>query len=199
MPTGYTAEIEKREVSFNEFVWCCARAFGALIMLRDDSFDTPIPDQFEPSDYYDKSLKETEAQIKRLEAMTSVERTTEGERLKREAITRNEAWLNERNQSNARYDAMLEKVAAWNPPTSEHQGLKDFMAQQLTISRDSTDYIESSLSLSRTKAAGEFFADALSEARRRRKYLLEEREKEVERTNGRNQWIAQLRQSVPMS
>ena len=47
MPTGYTAPI-KDGISFNDFMWGCARAFGALIMMRDDPPGTPIPERFEP-------------------------------------------------------------------------------------------------------------------------------------------------------
>jgi hypothetical protein len=198
MPTGYTSIIEERDnVSFNEFVWRCARAFGALIMLRDDPLDAPVPERFEPSDYYDKSLKEVEIDIQRLESLTSAERTAEGERLKIDAIKRGEEWLARDARTNARYNTMLAKVAAWQPPTSEHEGLKEFMSQQLTTSISSTKYIEAQLEGYRTKAAGEFFADVLSSARRRRTYLIEERQKEIDRTNGRNEWAAQLRQSVP--
>src|SRR6266849_6658520 len=156
MPTGYTAMIEERDVTFNEFVWQCARGMGALIMMRDDPMDAPIPERFKLSDYYDKSLLEVNTAIKRLEAMTSAERVAEGERLKRESIERNEEWLSERIEVNVRYNAMLAQVADWNPPTSEHQGLKDFMAQQISISFNSTDYIEAELSKARSKSAGEF-------------------------------------------
>ena len=40
MPTGYTAEILNGEIkTFPEFAKKCARAFGAMIHMRDDSLD----------------------------------------------------------------------------------------------------------------------------------------------------------------
>jgi hypothetical protein len=35
MPTGYTAAI-KDGISFEKFVWDCARGMGALVMMRDE-------------------------------------------------------------------------------------------------------------------------------------------------------------------
>ena len=36
MPTGYTHELhEGEEISFEKFVMSCARAFGALVLMRD--------------------------------------------------------------------------------------------------------------------------------------------------------------------
>jgi len=37
MPTGYTADLnDGKQVTFQEFTMKCARAFGALIEMRDD-------------------------------------------------------------------------------------------------------------------------------------------------------------------
>jgi hypothetical protein len=36
MPTGYTYEIEDGSITeLNEYVWRCARAMGAMVMMRD--------------------------------------------------------------------------------------------------------------------------------------------------------------------
>ena len=69
MPTGYTAAI-KDGISFNEYALSCARAFGALIMMRDEPADAPIPDEFKPSDYHFKKIEEAKAELARLRAMS---------------------------------------------------------------------------------------------------------------------------------
>lgn len=52
MPTGYTAGVKDGTVTdFKAFVMQCARAFGALIDMRDDPSDVPIPKSFAPSSY----------------------------------------------------------------------------------------------------------------------------------------------------
>jgi len=59
MPTGYTYPVVEGKITeFSDFALSCARAFGALITMRDDPHDTPIPETFEPSDYNAKKLAE---------------------------------------------------------------------------------------------------------------------------------------------
>lgn len=50
MPTGYTANVPDG-ITFEQFVWQCARGMGALVMMRDEPTGAPIPERFEPSDY----------------------------------------------------------------------------------------------------------------------------------------------------
>ena len=51
MPTGYTAKIADGQ-TFEEFILSCARAFGALVEMRDEPADAPIPEEFKPSAYH---------------------------------------------------------------------------------------------------------------------------------------------------
>ena len=48
MPTGYTSKIYegKENVTGKSFIMDCARGFGACISMRDESSDTPIPEEF---------------------------------------------------------------------------------------------------------------------------------------------------------
>lgn len=197
MPTGYTSIIEERDVSFEEFVWRCARAFGALIDMRDDSLEAAIPERLEPSDYYQRSVREAERRVIQLERMNAAERSAEGARLKRESLAAHRDWLNRQQATNARYSTIEQKVETWQPPTTEHVRLKEFMLEQLRISKGDTSYIEQSIAASDSKTPGEFFADELSTARRRLKSAREHQQQELERVASRNEWLAQLRNSVP--
>lgn len=48
MPTGYTADVQSGKVTdFAEYAMNCARAFGALVLMRDDPSDADIPERFE--------------------------------------------------------------------------------------------------------------------------------------------------------
>jgi hypothetical protein len=47
MPTGYTAPIADG-MTFEQFALGCARAFGALVTMRDEPSDAPIPERLEP-------------------------------------------------------------------------------------------------------------------------------------------------------
>lgn len=71
MPTGYTHEVQSGEVTdFPTFTMQCARAFGALIMMRDDPSDAQIPEQFEPSDYNRRARERAVAELQRLQNLT---------------------------------------------------------------------------------------------------------------------------------
>lgn len=64
MPTGYTAPIyEGKQITFPEFAMQCARAFGALIDMRDDPMDSPIPDAFVPDTYHARELVKAREQL----------------------------------------------------------------------------------------------------------------------------------------
>ena len=65
MPTGYTAAV-KDGITFEQFAWSCARAFGALIDMRDSPTGAPIPQRFEPSQYNAVEAEKASAEIERL-------------------------------------------------------------------------------------------------------------------------------------
>lgn len=53
MPTGYTNRIQNGEITeFKDFALACARAFGALISMRDDALDAPMPAEILPDTKY---------------------------------------------------------------------------------------------------------------------------------------------------
>ena len=196
MPTGYTAKLMDGGQTFQEFIMGCARAFGALVVMRDDPNDAPVPDKFEPSDYHAKHLIEFREKLARLKAMTADERLTFGNAEKDADVSRTEQWLAKDQAANERLTAMAEQVKAWRPPTPEHKGLKDFMLQQIGISANGIDYIRESLKSANAKPALAYYVAAVSEAQHGINYHTEENAKEVERAAGRSEWVRQLRLSI---
>ncbi len=196
MPTGYTAELMKQEQTFSEFIMTCARAFGALIMMRDEPNDAPIPEKFEPTDYHAKCLIETQEKIIKLKSMTESEKIVFGETEKDSDIKRNEEWLERECAENKRLENMEAQVRAWKPPTQDHQGLKDFMLEQINISKNDLIYIQTLLVEAKRKPAIAYYVATISNAVRNIKYHTEENDKEIERVNKRNDWIRQLRESI---
>ena len=67
---SYTYELVDKKLTFPQFAMRCARAFGALIEMRDDSMDAPIPDEFSPSDYHVKAKAKAEETLKRLRSIS---------------------------------------------------------------------------------------------------------------------------------
>lgn len=145
MPTGYTCDIPKG-IDFKTYAMNCARAFDALVSLRDEPFGgDKIPDTFEPNDYH---LKEAEKLREKLDSHASMS----DEDL---AVATTKDWEDKENQRQealeviakrrAAYEAMLEAVKAWAPPTPDHDELKTFMQDQIGQSIEfdcDTEYYE---------------------------------------------------------
>lgn len=196
MPTGYTAPI-KDGIAFEEYVWGCARAFGALIMLRDEASDAPIP-EFQPSDYHVNALREANAELARLNAMTPEDAALEEAKERVKARAERLRWQAESDALRTKYEEMLEMVNAWEPPTAEHAGLKTFMASQIqeSIRFDCHDYTTGGKIPRRT--GKQWLSENIAEVRRAISYNEGERGKELARVKSRNDWVKQLAASVPM-
>ena len=199
MPSGYTAAIADG-ITFEQFALNCARAFGACITLRDESGGgDKIPDRFEPDDYHLKQLEKARARLTELEALS----LKDAEERCGEAYRQAEASRLQRLQENKAqleaYSAMLAKVDAWEPPSDEHNGLRDFMQSQIEDSikfDDMTDYLGKPTAY---QTSIEWLEDqkraALTDIGRHKA----EYDKEVERTEQRNHWVRLLRESLRKS
>lgn len=197
MPTGYTEPVRSGEVTeFRDFAMQCARAFGALIMMRDEPSDAKIPEQFEPStDYYDRELAEAQKTLIQIEGLTAAECQKRASEAHNQAVLAWEERREKRAGDRARYEAMLAKVRAWEPPSPDHVKFKEFMESQLTESID-FDCSDKWDDYPKFQDGDDWRAATIKEARRKVEYHKEERRKEIECTEGRNTWVSQLRQSL---
>jgi hypothetical protein len=196
MPTGYTAGVADGKITaFQTFALQCARAFGATILMRDDPMDAPIPESFEPSAFYAGELAKAQDELARLRSLTPDEAARARDDAHAEAVA---SWIRrvaERTETRNRYNAMLAEVVKWEPPTTEHVALKEFMLQQLheSIRFDCND----SWDAEPTKpSAHEWLADRIKRAEDNIERYTTEHANEVERTQGRNAWIKVLRDSL---
>lgn len=195
MPTGYTSGIYNgKKVTFKQFALGCARAFGALIELRDSSADTPIPDEFKPSDHHSKELKVAEKTLKKANEYTDKEISV----LARQDYEKElESWEESRRKGQElkeRYEAMLKQVKAYEPPSPDHVGLKEFMAEQLQSSiKFDTSYHGERPKL---KTPEEWRKATIKSATWSVNYHTEELAKEIERCQGRTKWVKQLKESL---
>ncbi len=196
MPTGYTAKLMEEGQTFQEFVLTCARAFGPLIIMRDDPMDAPIPEKFEPSDYYSKRIKEATELLISLKGITNEEKINFGQVEKDKKVKHLKEWLKKAKKENTYLTNMQKLVQAWVPPTSDHQGLKDFMLEQIKISWGEEDYIVTEIAKAEKSDPMGYYITSLSEATRDIEYNVRESEKEIERVNARNEWLRQLRLSI---
>ncbi|HZJ02733.1 MAG TPA: hypothetical protein VFE20_03470 [Thermoleophilia bacterium] len=196
MPTGYTAGVQEGEVTeFRDFALQCARAFGALVALRDEPLSSDIPDAFKPSPYYENRVKELEVKRTRIEDATDEEIAEKVERLNEERQSdyrrRNEKAALQRS----RYAAMLEKVEAWEPPTADHHSLKDFMREQLKESIKFDTRI--SLVAPETIDPRSYRIGRLDEIAKELERARTRMYEECDRAEGRTRWVQQLKASLP--
>jgi len=196
MPTGYTAELMEKGQTFPEFIMGCARAFGALILKRDDPSGTAIPEKFEPSNFHAKRLIEANEKLVWLKSMDDSEKEAFGRSERNADIKRNIAWLEKSRAEDARLDSMTALVKEWIPPTADHQGLKDFMLEQINISKNGLDYVKDSLAEAEKKLPMAYYVAAVSSSSRAIEHNTKVNADEIERANERSEWVRKLRESI---
>ncbi len=195
MPTGYTHDVQTgKTTGLNDFAMSCARAFGALITMRDEPSDAPIPDQLKPhTEYHDERLvaaRNTVDEVPKLSANDCDQRAAEEFERALADLTERQA---ERYKEEARYKSMIEKVEQWQAPETV-ASLREFMLEQLqeSVKFDCNYKPERPIRLT-----GEGWRkEQLRQASRDLAYHAEERDKEIERTRRRNEWLADLRRSL---
>lgn len=196
MPTGYTDAIAD-DITFNDFAMRCARAMGALVMMRDEPSSAPIPERFEPSDYHAKKIAEATATLDRLADMTEVEMEQSASDAYEAAVAAQAAAIHRNATLREKYNAMLAKVEAWQSPSADHDGLKKFMVEQITMSIDFDCDNRYYRDQKPTKLTGaEWRAQEEAKARKDIAYHKTENAEEIERTEARNTWLRQLRESL---
>jgi hypothetical protein len=144
MPTGYTADVGDGKVAeFSDFALSCSRAFGALVMLRDHDQSLEATRRYlasgkyaNESSYYQDSLRKAAERLTQLEEMTDEEARLLALKEAEELRQTNRRYAEKTQAQRMRYEAMVEKVEAWEPPTDDHLGLKNFMLEQLHGSID---------------------------------------------------------------
>jgi hypothetical protein len=197
MPTGYTADLhDGKDVSFPEFVMRCARAFGALVTMRDEPMDASIPDEFKPSNWHIEQLEEARRRLAEIESWDDARAEAEAEKAYQEALRYREDTLVRNAAIRQRYENMLAQVKGWAPPTPDHQGLKDFMIQQLESSIDFDCKYDPGEP--ERLSGSEYKAQQIADTQRDIDYHTEEHAKEVERAKQRTDWIRALRDSLPV-
>lgn len=196
MPTGYTHDI-KDGISFKTFAMNCARAFGACVTLRDEpGGGEHIPAEFTASDHNANAMKKTSADLAALAAMSEKDLDRAAAKAYDDEETARLLRIQEMRCTRSKYEAMLKRVDAWIPPSSDHKGLQAFMHEQIVQSID-FDCDEKYGSTPAVKLTGAAWAlKRRAELLRSLEYHTKANAEEIERTNTRNEWVRQLRQAL---
>jgi hypothetical protein len=196
MPTGYSDMI-LQGATFKQFAMKCARAFGACITMKEDSLDVEIPEEFKPNpSFYEKGLEKARDEYARLIQIN----TFEAEGLARleydEAVKKQKEQDDEKLAKLAKYKAMLIEVSNWQPPTPEHQGLKNFMVDQITGSIDFDCDMSHKYSQVTLLTGHDWLTKKIEQARHEINYHTEQVREEFERAALRTNWVKRLRESL---
>lgn len=199
MPTGYTAGIiDGTTETFQDFAKQCMRAFGATIHMRDESMNKEYEPRT-PSDYHIKALAKAKEKLKQAEIFTDAEliemRTKELEESKKhhlESIAKTKV-------TRAKLEEFLSKAIEFKVPTPEHEGLKNFMVEQLksTIDFDGkTDYHDKALPEIEMELknidANQIRFSLIESAKYDISYHLKEHKAELKRCSESNAWVESL-------
>lgn len=101
MPTGYTQDLaDGKDVTFEQFAMKCARAFGALIEMRDEPMDAEIPKKFTTPPYYSERLERARARVTEVNSWTQQQAAAEADKAHAEAVEYREqrAWHEDRHR-----------------------------------------------------------------------------------------------------
>jgi uncharacterized protein YllA (UPF0747 family) len=198
--TGYVHGMLDSDMDFPTFAMSCARAFGALVLMRDDPADATIPDEFLPEKYYLNSVKDARADLAAFEALDETGRLAWAEKEKAEQIASWREHEAEHQREVAKCKAMLAQVDAWQPPTEHHVDLKKFMQEQITQSvdreGDEPSFYAKEIDKLIAKNAALMIADRLDYLHRRVGQAEKSLAEELNRCADRTEWVKQLRFSL---
>lgn len=193
MPTGYTAGIEDGTITeFRDFALDCARAFGALVHMRDDDSTAEIRPRT-MSDYSEKALADARARLDESKLWTDEQAQERADEADRQAWDQFNKSQTRALVERKRYADMLAKVGAWTPPTKDHLGLRDFMIQQIEESQKYSYTPDVPKKLSGV----EYRRKCIERAERDIAYHAKAIAEEQERIDKSNAWIEALKKSLP--
>ena len=201
MPTGYTAPVQDGSVTeLADYALTCARGFGAMVLLRDsdqslDATRRYVEEQSyaEASGYYVDALRKSKERLVELRSMTDEQALAASQAAHDEVVASNQRSEEKRVAELARYEAMIAKVEAWEPPTDDHAELKTFMLDQL---RQSVEFDCRPFSMPAPEVSLAWRDEEIERELRNVERYEAEIEKEAERNAGRIGWVTALLDSL---
>jgi hypothetical protein len=190
MPTGFTEDLCKKDIPFEHFVLNCARA--CVGSMRDSS--GPLPKRFSPSSYYKEEIRKDEAKLAALKAMSAGEIQAAAKKDHRKALKAYERHVAEVKVLRDRLITMRFKVATWEPPSQDHDGLKKFMIQQLdNIIENDGQVLDAP---PKKKSGKDWKAEKIVCLENEITYNQEAQRKEIQQAKRDTLWVERLRDSL---
>jgi hypothetical protein len=132
MPTGYTCIIhdDPETVTFSDYLHRCVRAFGACIAQKEEGLDAGIK-MSEPDTYHERALTEALLKLEELERRTDSEWGEVFFEEREQSLKKKREQYEKQRQVYKAHQNILAQARAWEPPTPDHESLKQFMVSQL--------------------------------------------------------------------
>ena len=180
-------------ITFFQFVKRCARAFGAFVHMRDDALDNNIPIE-KVSTYHKDEMERAAKNLEKATSLTAKEAEKLAAKSYEDQVSHNIKMEKEGRDLSLRYSDMILSVRGWKAPTSQHEGLKKFMLEQL---ESGLKYDCDHEGGKPTRLTGSQYREKLmEEAARMLEYHSKEWKEQVKLNNERNEWIKQLLDSL---
>jgi len=200
LANGYVHALVDGNLTLKQWTLQCARAFGALISMRDDPMDTPIPEEIKPDSYYKESLDKAQARLALSVSMTDEELLAEETSYCKDSLKSLRKGYKEGKKQLAILKSMREQVEAWTPP-EECTNLKEYMLKSLDEADASTDFYDKEIAklksrLKNPKPASELRAEKNAAAVKDIVYYGDQYDKQVKRCAEATAWIKALINSL---
>ncbi len=204
MPTGYTAGIiDGKITTFEQFATQCSRAFGATIHMRDNPLDSPYEPRT-PSEYYVNSLQSQREKLEEMKTMTDEAIVQDFVNLLNDSLKYHERELEKTKVNLGRLNSIMESAKSWVPPTEDHEGVRDYMIDQLeiTIKADGDPSYHVNKIVQAKKELEEgidpkvYREEKIKEIEDRISYYGAEVQKELERCKQSNDWMDKFLESI---
>lgn len=194
MTTAYTKIIEEQgAVTLAQFVMRCARGMMPLVSIRDVDLDEPIPPKLITSRYYAERVEQCETALAQLTSITDQEAAALLDTRYTDHVATVERYNNGRATLQANCELLLAEVETWVPPTRDHTSLKKFMIEQLD---DEIEHAKLRLSAPVKQSPAQWLVEVIADARDELELAKRDLAGEQRRTDGNNQWLDDLRESV---
>jgi len=198
MPTGYTSKIYDgtEKYDWKDFIITCARAFGATVEMRDEPLDVKIPDEFTPNTYYKDSLKKSQDKLEYYKNMTLEIADKLAQKEYEHEIKSDIKYSKKQEELRQRYQEVKNDIDKWNPPTIEHNGLKEFAIKQLneSINWDCCGSYKNDNVVK--KSAQEYIDYHIKDCLKDIENYTKKWNEEVERCKEGSLWVRQLKDSL---
>lgn len=199
MPSGYTEGILSGTINdLNDFIWMCARGFGAFITQKDNIDEPPILKE-KPNPYYKNKIKQLLNEQQKYNEYTDNDWQSTYLKYIEDQLKDIDDNIKEKIESKEKYENILNQVKEWIPPNENFHKLKSFMINQIEESIDfdcdTSFWQERKNKISNLKLE-QYKRNVLNDINESLISNKEYYDEEVQRVKERNQWKQQLIESI---